>query len=161
MKEKNKNWKTVILQEGEGEKILFRIGLMTFKVASSQSGDNFMMCETALPPGTNVEPHSHEEAETFYILEGEFTFYVEDMNKPIRCTKGAFVSVPPHVKHSFKNTGGSKGKVLGTIVPGGAEGLESLFRTFGVTLTDKDVIPDLNQPVEHFTETINKLREYR
>jgi quercetin dioxygenase-like cupin family protein len=78
MNEKNKNWKTVVLQEGEGEKILFRIGLMTFKVSSNQTDDNFIICETELPPGVNVEPHSHPEAETFYILEGEFTFYVED-----------------------------------------------------------------------------------
>jgi quercetin dioxygenase-like cupin family protein len=159
MDDKRKNWKSVILQEGEGEKILFRIGLMTLKVSSSQTDDNLMICETELPPGATVEPHSHPEAETFYILEGEFTFYVEDLDKPIACTKGAFLCVPPHIIHSFKNTGGRKGKILGTITPGGSQGLESLFRTFGVRVTDNDVIPDLNKPVEHLIETINNLRE--
>jgi len=52
------NWETVILNEGEGEKILFRIGLMTFKVSSAQTNNNFMICETELPPEANVEPHS-------------------------------------------------------------------------------------------------------
>lgn len=159
MSEHKKGWKPVILQEGEGEKILFRIGLMTFKVSSSQTDDNFMICETELPPGAEVDSHSHPEAETFYILEGEFTFYVEDMDKPINCTKGAFISVPPHIKHSFKNTGWRKGKIFGTMTPGGAQGLESLFRTFGAKINDTDVIPDLNRPVEHLVERINSLRE--
>lgn len=155
------NWKAVVLQEGEGEKILFRIGLMTFKVSSSQTDDNFMICETDLPPGAKVEPHSHPEAETFYILEGEFTFYVEDLDKPIICKKGAFISVPPNVMHSFKNSSGHKGKILGTMTPGGAKGLENLFRTFGVKLSEEDFIPDLNQPVEHLLETIHDLRKAR
>jgi hypothetical protein len=65
MNDQRKKWKPVILQEGEGERILFRIGLMTFKVSSFQTDDNFMACETELPPEANVEPHSHPEAETF------------------------------------------------------------------------------------------------
>ena len=159
MNEKNRNWKPIILQANEGEKILFRIGLMTFKVSSNQTDDNFMICETELPPKAYVEPHSHLEAETFYILEGEFTFYVEDMNKGVKCKKGAFISVPPHIEHSFKNTGGYKGKILGTMSPGGAKGLESLFRTFGVGLTDKDVIPDVNKPIEDWVKAVDNLRE--
>ncbi len=84
-------------KEGKGEKILFRIGLMTFKVSSSMSNnnfDNFVICETAVPPGANVDAHSHSEAETFYILDGHFTFFVDNMNLPIICTQGAFVSIP-------------------------------------------------------------------
>jgi quercetin dioxygenase-like cupin family protein len=161
MKEKVTKWKPVILHAGEGEKILFRIGLMTFKVTSSQTADSFMICETELPPEANVEPHSHPEAETFYILAGKFTFYLEDMTKPIVCTKGAFISVPPNVTHSFKNSSGHKGKILGTMTPGGSQGLESLFRTFGVKLTAKDTIPDLNEPVEHLINSLNQLRENR
>ena len=153
-----KKWETVILNEGEGEKILFRIGLMTFKVSSSQTDNSFMICETELPPEANVESHSHPEAETFYILEGEFTFLVEGVNEPKICKKGAFVSVPPHVTHSFKNSGGKKGKIFGTMTPGGAQGLESLFRNFGVKLSNDDIIPDLNKPVEHLIQEITRLR---
>ncbi len=164
MKQDNKineasaKWETVILNEGEGEKILFRIGLMTFKVSSSQTNDNFMICETELPPEASVEPHSHREAETFYILEGEFTFLVEGIDEPRICKKGAFVSVPPHITHSFINSGGTKGKIFGTMTPGGAQGLESLFRNFGVKLSDNDIVPDLNRPVEHLVEVINRLK---
>lgn len=161
MENQNENWETIILQKGEGEKILFRIGLMTFKISSSQSNNSVMICETELPPEAYVEPHSHPEAETFYILDGEFTFYVENMNKPIECATGAFISVPPHIEHSFKNTGKKKGKIFGTLMPGGAKGLESLFRTLGVELTENDGIPDLDKPVNHLTEAIKKLRKNR
>ena len=118
-----------------------------------------MMCETELPPKAYVEPHSHPEAETFYILEGEFTFYVEDIDSGIKCAKGAFVSVPPNIEHSFKNIGGNKGKILGTIAPGGAKGLESLFRNFGVKFTDEDTIPDLNKPIEDWIKAVDTFRE--
>lgn len=151
-------WETVILKNGEGEKILFRIGLMTFKVSSFQTNNNFLICETALPPGANVEPHSHPEAETFYILEGEFTFSIEGLSEPKKCKKGAFVSVPPYVIHSFKNSGRRKGKILGTMTPGGDEGLESLFRNFGVKVADDYIIPDLNKTIEHLIQEIDKLR---
>ena len=149
----------VILNDGEGEKILFRIGLMTFKVASAQTADQFMVCETELPPGAHVEPHAHPEAETFYILEGEFSFTVEGMVGSRTCKKGAFVSVPPQVTHSFRNSGDKKGKILGTMTPGGAQGLESLFRSFGVTLSAADPIPDLDEPVEKLLEALDQLRK--
>lgn len=156
--EKNPDWKSIVLRQGEGEKILFRIGLMTFKVSSSMTNDNFLICETELPPEANVEPHAHPEAETFYILDGEFTFYVEDMNKPITCEQGAFISVSPYVKHAFQNTGKKSGKILGTMIPGGANGLESLFRTMGIPLKDTDEVPDLNKPVNHLLEAMAKMR---
>lgn len=152
-------WEPVILKANEGEKILFRIGLMTFKVSSFQTNDSFMICETELPPGANVEPHSHPEAETFYILDGEFTFYLDDINKPIKCEKGAFICAPPFTVHAFKNESQQSGRILGMITPGGATGLESLFRTMGVSLSEDDKVPDLNQPVEHLLEEIKRLRE--
>ncbi|WP_209405237.1 cupin domain-containing protein [Pseudozobellia sp. WGM2] len=159
MDKKYTSWKPIILQADEGEKILFRIGLMTFKVSSNQSDNNFMICETELPPKAFVEPHSHPEAETFYILEGEFSFCVDDMNKEIKCSKGSFISVPPFIKHCFKNIGSNKGKILRTITPGGSNGLESLFKTLGVRLKDNADIPDLNKPIENWIRAVDTLRE--
>lgn len=151
-------WKPIVLQKDEGEKILFRVGLMTFKAASADTANQFMISETILPPGANVEPHKHSEAETFYIVEGEFTFYVEDMSKPVLCGKGAFLSVPPNVLHSFVNHTPTQGKILGMMMPGGTKGLESLFRQFGVVIKSDEQIPDLNQPISHTVEILAKLR---
>jgi len=57
---------------GEGENTFPH--RLAFKVSSSQTNDNFMICETELPPEANVEPHSHPEAETFYILKVNLLF---------------------------------------------------------------------------------------
>lgn len=152
-------WKPIILQAGEGEKILFRIGLMTFKATSEDTHNSFMISETVLPPQASVEPHSHPEAETFYILDGAFSFYVEDMTNPILCQPGAFLSVPPFVLHAFTNHTNCSGKILGMMMPGGATGLESLFRQFGVVIDSDEQLPDLNQPVSYTLEKLTKLRE--
>jgi len=148
------SWEPVIRQPGEGEKILFKIGLMTFKAPSSLTDGHFAVCETELPPEANVEPHHHPEAEVFYILDGEFTFYVDDMARPIPCGPGAFLCVPPHVVHAFANTGKSSGRILGMMTPGGPTGLESFFRQMGVPVDRDEDVPDLNKPVGHLQAVI-------
>jgi quercetin dioxygenase-like cupin family protein len=156
----NSEWKTIILKAGEGEKILFRIGLMTFKACSSTTDNHFMICETVLPPGANVAPHAHPEAETFYILEGEFVFFIQEMDEEIVCGVGSFISVPPHVQHAFKNNTSQAGKILGMMMPGGASGLESMFRQFGVAI-EQDQVPDLNKPVGQLVEYMAQIRPHR
>jgi len=52
------------------------------------------------PPEANVEPHSHPEAETFYILKVNLLFLVEGVNEPKICK--IVLSWVPHVTHSFK-----------------------------------------------------------
>lgn len=150
------SWEPVIRQPGEGEKVLFKIGLMTFKVSSALTDGQFVICETELPPKASVEPHHHPEAEVFYVLSGQFVFYVSDMRLPISCGSGAFVSVPPHVPHAFGNAGDSSGRILGMMMPGGPDGLESLFRQAGVPVARDEEIPDLNKPVEHLQSIITQ-----
>lgn len=155
------SWEPVIRQPGEGEKILFKIGLMTFKVSSAQTDGHFMISETELPPKASVEPHHHPEAEIFYILSGQFTFSVGDMQTPTPCSPGTFISVPPHVIHAFANTGPSSGRILGFMTPAEPDGLESFFRQVGVLVTRDEEIPDLDQPVEHLQEAIAQRRGER
>jgi uncharacterized cupin superfamily protein len=63
----------------------------------------------------------HEHEETFYVLDGEFTFTLGDQSVP--ATAGAFVFVPRGVAHGFENTGSTPGRVLGIMTPGGFEKL--------------------------------------
>lgn len=155
------SWEPVVRQPGEGEKILFKIGLMTFKVSSAQTDGHFMISETELPPKASVEPHYHPEAEIFYILSGQFSFSVGDMSKPTSCGPGAFISVPPHVLHAFANTGPSSGRILGFMMPGGPDGLEDFFRQVGVPITRDEEIPNLNQSVEHLQAAIAQRKSER
>ena len=153
------SWKPVVLDSGDGDRFLFKIGLVNIKVSSAMTDNQYFCAETILPPGANVEPHSHPEAEMFYILEGEFTFYVSDMNKPITATSGAFINVPPHELHAFRCNGHTAGKIFGMATPGGEHGLESFFRQMGFAVEHEEQIPDLNQPIDKVQEEIAKLRK--
>ena len=148
------SWHPIVRQPGEGEQILFKIGLMTFKAASSETDGQFMVCETVLPPGAAVEPHQHPEAEWFYVLDGEFAFWVGDDDTPVTCGPGAFVSAPPHVRHAYANRGAAAGRILGMLAPAAAGGLESFFRQMGVPVRSTADIPDLDRPVAHLQAVI-------
>lgn len=155
------SWQPVVRQPGGGEQILFKIGLMTFKASSADTDGQFVVCETVLPPGAAVEPHQHPEAEWFYVLSGEFAFWVGDAaegGEPIVCGPGAFVSVPPHVRHAYEHRGATAGRILGMMMPGGSGGLESFFRQMGVPIRGPEDVPDLDQPVAHLRDVIGRRR---
>lgn len=152
------SWKAVVRADGEGEQILFKVGLMTFKATSAETDGHFAFIETILPPDASVEPHQHPEAEIFYIVEGEFTFWIGDAQEPTVCGKGAFLSVPPHVRHAYRNHTNLPGKILGMLAPGGDGGLETFFRQVGVPLRAGEPSPDLTQPVAHLHDEIARRR---
>ena len=133
---------------------LFKIGLMTFKAPSSKTDGQFAFIETQLPPGSSVEPHHHPEAEMFYIVDGQFDFWIGDTSEAVSCGSGAFICVPPDIMHAFANTGGRVGRIFGMLAPGSPNGLESFFRTMSIPITDVNEIPDLNQPVEQVQAVI-------
>lgn len=149
-------WAPIVLGAGEGEKLLFKTGLMTFKASSAMTGDQFMIAETELPPGVSVPPHSHPEAEVFYILRGEFEFRVGDMEQLHLCGEGAIVCVPPYVIHAFQNRLPSSGKILGMMMPGGGSGLECFFRQIGVPVGPDDEQPDMNQSADQLLQVISQ-----
>jgi quercetin dioxygenase-like cupin family protein len=151
-------WETVILQPGEGERRLFRIGLMTFKALSHQTAEQFAFIETELPPDASVERHQHPEAEMFYILAGQFRFWIADDEEGVECGPGAFLLVPPHVEHAFANAGDGPGRIFGMLTPARPDGLESLFRTLSVPVRTREDLPDLTQPVEHLQRLLAERR---
>ena len=47
--------------------------------------------------------HVHrEDDESFYVMEGELTVYLEDSEHPIPASAGAFVHIPGGVVHAFR-----------------------------------------------------------
>ena len=50
--------------------------------------------------GTPLHVH-REDDETFYVLEGELTFYLDD-DQPVAASAGSFVHIPGGVIHAFK-----------------------------------------------------------
>ena len=86
----------------DGEALWFFGTLATFKATAEQTGGQFALVEQVAPRGVatplHVQPEDHE---SFYVLEGELTFYFED-GQPIPARAGSFVHVPKGMAHAFQ-----------------------------------------------------------
>jgi quercetin dioxygenase-like cupin family protein len=101
-------------------RIYWGMGILWTMLATAEDTNGAYSCiEELLPHGPAAPPHIHEAAdETFYILEGEATFFVED--QPIKATAGSFVSIPRGTKHAFQ-IDSETARLLNTYVPAGFE----------------------------------------
>jgi quercetin dioxygenase-like cupin family protein len=95
------------------------MGILWTMLATAEDTNGAYSCiEELIPRGPSAAPHIHEAAdESFYIIEGEMTFFIED--RPIKATAGSFVAVPRGTKHAFQID--SETLRLTTIVPAGFE----------------------------------------
>jgi 4-oxalocrotonate tautomerase family enzyme len=72
------------------------------------------------PPGHGPSPHIHTKMEeSFYVLEGQYSFSLGDTD--IGGGPGTFVFVTPGTLHSFKNVGDTVGRLLCICTPPGIE----------------------------------------
>jgi quercetin dioxygenase-like cupin family protein len=76
--------------------------LWTLKASAEQTGGRFSLIEEVAPGGEGTPLHAHpEDDETFYVLEGELTFYLDD-GQPISASPGSFVYIPGGIVHAFQ-----------------------------------------------------------
>ena len=86
----------------EGEPFWFSGGLVTVKASAEQSGTGVALTEQLFPRGMATPLHRQpEDDESFYVLEGELTFYLED-GQPIPASAGSFIHAPAGVAHAFQ-----------------------------------------------------------
>src|SRR5262249_55672190 len=82
----------------------------------------------------------HDCAEAFYILDGEYTMYLDD--REVVCRPGSFVFVPQGVRHGFR-AGDMASRKLNFYFPASMIGY---FDDLAAALRDQDVSDDqLNQ----------------
>src|SRR4028119_1187931 len=82
------------LDPQQGEALWFFGGPATVKASSEQTGGRFSITEQEFPGGMATPLHSQpEDDETFYVLEGDLTFYLED-GLPLAASPGGFVHLP-------------------------------------------------------------------
>jgi quercetin dioxygenase-like cupin family protein len=103
-----------------------------WKALGSQTGGNFALLEQTVPPGHGPRRHVHRrEEESFYILEGEFSFEVGE--RTFVGGPGTFVLGPRDIPHRFWNAGSSTGRFLLIISPAG---LEPFFEEFSRVIAE-------------------------
>jgi mannose-6-phosphate isomerase-like protein (cupin superfamily) len=111
-----------ILGPGQGKVVTLPGVTAVFKAVDNRSPGDFVMLELTVEPGfVGPRPHLHRtHEELFYVLEGEFDFFVGGEVR--RLGPGSFANVPPGVMHDFRNAGTEPARWLGTVAPAGFDG---------------------------------------
>jgi quercetin dioxygenase-like cupin family protein len=73
-----------------------------------------------------TDPHVHQHAEAFYVLEGELTFEVGAERETITLGAGGFVAAPPGIAHSYGTAGTRPARWL--IIHAGDGGFAAFMR---------------------------------
>lgn len=84
-----------------------------------QTGGRLSVTELVVPPGAGPPLHRHDFDETFYLLEGELTFQIEEA----LVTKGAgeLAFVARNVPHALANHGDAPARYVLVCTPPGLE----------------------------------------
>ena len=118
----------ILRKSNEGRTIAVVGDLYRFLATGEETNGKYAMFEATVPPGGGPPPHRHSrEEESFYILEGEITFTVEE--ETIVATAGTFANMPIGSLHSFKNATDKTARMIISVAPAG---LEKMFFEVGV-----------------------------
>ncbi len=100
-----------VLSKGLEKAIWFLGTLIEIKATGKETGGTFGLIEELNPPVEGPPLHiHHNEDETFYILEGEVTFYCGE--KTINAKPGAYVFLPRGIPHKYKVEGNQPARML-------------------------------------------------
>jgi quercetin dioxygenase-like cupin family protein len=132
-----------VYQTKTGETYRVVTDLVTFIAVAEDTGGAYSLFETVTQPGGGTPPHlQHFEDESFYVLEGEYTFLVGDQPRVLHAGDHAFV--PRETVHAYTNTGDAPGRMLIMTNPGGIH--EKFFAEAGEPIADPSNPPAPSGP---------------
>jgi quercetin dioxygenase-like cupin family protein len=109
------------LAREDGQAVWFLGTLVIVKATGEQTGGAFGLIDNLMPGGFASPYHTHRnEDESFYVVEGEMTFYVGE--ERVKAEPGAFVYGPRGVPHGFEVHGTEPARILLQNYPAGFEG---------------------------------------
>ncbi len=112
--------KPIVLPPGEGRKYPMGRISSVFKADGAETASRYSISEWWLEPNTKGPgPHSHEEDDVFYVLEGTMSILVG--GEWIDAERGTFVLVPGGVTHDFENRTQARAGMLNVSAPGDFE----------------------------------------
>ena len=107
--------------------------IYTIKISGDETQGRYSIWEIEAAPNNGPPLHKHSmEDESFYVLEGDFSFPYG--SKETKAGKGQFIYVPRGEFHTYKNIGCSFGKLLLIITP---PQFEKFFQEIGIPIDDK------------------------
>ncbi len=89
-------------------------------LSSEETGGAFSLFRIEQTPAGGPPPHIHQhEDELFYVIEGDFEFFVDGIWR--KASAGETVFLPKNSHHAFRNVGQTTGHLLVYLAPGGFE----------------------------------------
>ena len=112
--------KASISPNGQGPRYDLKFGTAVMKVTADQTGGKWAMVDFTANPGMQTTLHRHRKTdETFYVIEGEFKFYLD--GKIVTLHPCDMADVPRMTPHAFANLTNKPARLLGTLSPSGFE----------------------------------------
>jgi quercetin dioxygenase-like cupin family protein len=108
--------------------------LWTILATTEQTGGSYSLMEELCPKDAGPPPHTHEQDEVIYVVEGELTMIAGA--ERINANAGALAYIPARCVHSFR-VDSREARILNFYLPGG---FERVITEFGVP-ADSRVVP--------------------
>ena len=117
--------------------------LLTFHVRSAETGGKVTLIENRTMADQGSPPHRQTDDEIFYVLEGEYEFFVNGVRH--LKGKGEAIHIVPGTIHAFRNPGPAEARMLIINAPGGLH--EGFFLDVGDRVAaDIAAFPPLSPP---------------
>lgn len=114
--------------------------LWTILATADQTGGSYSLMEEVCSVHSGPPPHTHEQDEVPYIIEGEVTLIAGSLT--ITAKAGSLAYIPAHCVHSFR-VDADETRLLNYYLPGG---FEKVITEFGVPAKSRALPPaDLKQ----------------
>ena len=121
-----KQKETLVLAPGEsrtGGPLRIYRDQIKVKLSGADTGGTYAIVESTTQPQSGPPLHRHSlEDESFYVLEGQYTFEVDGQR--ILAGPGTALFAPRGTVHTFMNVGSTPGRMLTVVQPAG---LDSFF----------------------------------
>jgi quercetin dioxygenase-like cupin family protein len=124
---------TAPMYSGPGDRV-------SFLATGAETQGSCFIFEGLAAPGGGPPPHIHQfEDESFYLLEGNVTFWAG--GQTIHAKPGEFIHIPRGTVHSLKNEGTVPGRALIIISPAVPTGVQQFFEESFTPTTDPNAAP--------------------
>ena len=112
-----------VVLPGEGRALRTPSGARVLvRLSSAETGGALTVLETSRELGDARGPRAHRHTnmeETFFVVEGSYVFELE--GQPFDAPAGTAIFLPRGIRHRFRSTGATPGRVLSFAVPGGID----------------------------------------
>lgn len=128
----NEQEKPLLKTPGKGKVVGVVGDTYRLMATGKETNGRYSQIDATVPPGGGPPPHiHHREAESFYVVEGEMSFWVDGEKSVVHA--GSFAHMPIGSLHAFRNESKTPTRMIITIIPAG---LEEMFIEVGRDLPE-------------------------